>query len=87
MKQTGQSKSDVVIAALKSYLGISSSHERLEAIEQRLSALEEITGLTQSLPEGHPRIECSPRKEHQNKTRLIPKHTNGVQAKNSSNNE
>jgi len=87
MKQTGQSKSDVVIAALKSYLGISSSQERLEAIEQRLSALEEITGVAQSLPEGHPPIECQPRKGRKNKTRLVPKHANGAKAQNSCNNE
>lgn len=60
MKQTGQSKSDIVIAALRSYLGMSSSQQRLEAIEQRLSALEEVAGevkqFTQikSLPEEHP---------------------------------
>jgi|GEM_PF-2228846 len=44
MKQTGQSKSDIVIAALRSYLGMSSSQQRLEEIEQRLSALEEVAG-------------------------------------------
>jgi len=42
MQQTGQSKSDIVIAALRSYLGMSSSQQRLEEIEQRLSALEEV---------------------------------------------
>ncbi|WP_404785393.1 hypothetical protein [Altericista sp. CCNU0014] len=40
MRETGQSKSDVVIAALKSYLGIPPLAERLTAIEQRLAALE-----------------------------------------------
>lgn len=44
MRETGQSKSDIVIAALRSYLGMPSSQERLDEIEQRLSALEEIAG-------------------------------------------
>jgi Arc/MetJ-type ribon-helix-helix transcriptional regulator len=48
MRETGQSKSDVVIAALRSYLGISSPQERLDAIEQRLLALEEMAGEAQS---------------------------------------
>ncbi len=40
MKETGQSKSEIVISALRSYLGIMSCHERLDNVEQRLSALE-----------------------------------------------
>lgn len=42
MNQTGQSKSDIVIEALKVYLGMPSCQERLAAIEQRLATLEEI---------------------------------------------
>jgi hypothetical protein len=40
MQATGQSKSDVVIEALKSYLGIMPANQRLTEIEQRLAALE-----------------------------------------------
>jgi hypothetical protein len=40
MQDTGQSKSDVVIEALKSYLGIQPFTQRLTMIEQRLAALE-----------------------------------------------
>jgi hypothetical protein len=40
MQETGQSKSDVVIEALKSYLGIMPFTQRLTMIEQRLAALE-----------------------------------------------
>jgi hypothetical protein len=40
MHETGQSKSDVVIEALKSYLGIQPFTQRLTVIEQRLAALE-----------------------------------------------
>jgi Ribbon-helix-helix protein, copG family len=40
IKETGQSKSDVVIEALKTYLGILPQAHRLAEIEQRLSALE-----------------------------------------------
>lgn len=53
MKETGQSKSDVVIESLKSYLGISSSQERFASIEQRISALEEITGVLKRLPDAN----------------------------------
>ena len=58
MKETGQSKSEVVIAALQSYLGISSPQERLEVIEQRLSALEEIAELVRAVPEAKQKQEC-----------------------------
>ncbi|GCE94689.1 hypothetical protein NIES46_27480 [Arthrospira platensis NIES-46] len=37
---TGQSKSDLVIDALRSYLGISPQQEKLDQLEVRLSALE-----------------------------------------------
>jgi Arc/MetJ-type ribon-helix-helix transcriptional regulator len=40
VKETGQSKSDVVIEALKTYLGILPQAHRLAEIEQRLSVLE-----------------------------------------------
>ncbi len=40
MQETGQSKSDVVIEALKSHLGIMPFTQRLTVIEQRLAALE-----------------------------------------------
>lgn len=42
MHKTGQSKSDIVIEALKVYLRMPSCQERLAAIEQRLADLEEI---------------------------------------------
>lgn len=41
MKETGQSKTDIVIAALEVYLGMRPCHERLLAIEQKLAELEE----------------------------------------------
>lgn len=40
VRETGQSKSDVVIEALKIYLGLLPQAHRLADIEQRLSALE-----------------------------------------------
>lgn len=40
IQETGQSKSDVVIEALKTYLGIPPQDHRLAEIEQRLTALE-----------------------------------------------
>ena len=40
MQETGRSKSDVVIDALKTYLGILPCTQRLAAIEDRLTALE-----------------------------------------------
>ena len=40
VKATGQSKSDLVIEALKAYLGMASQHNRIEELEMRLSALE-----------------------------------------------
>jgi hypothetical protein len=43
MQETGQSKSDVVIEALKSHLGIMPFTQRLTIIEQRLAALEDLT--------------------------------------------
>ena len=48
MQKTGQSKSDVVISALKSYLGIPSFQERLDEIEQRISELESVVGTKSS---------------------------------------
>ncbi len=42
MDETGQSKSDIVIQALRCYLGMMPCHERLMAIEQRLLALESV---------------------------------------------
>ena len=42
IQETGQSKSDVVIEALKTYLGILPQAHRLAEIEQRLSALEHL---------------------------------------------
>ena len=42
MKATDQSKSEIVIAALENYLGLSPCHDRLTAIEERLSVLETI---------------------------------------------
>jgi hypothetical protein len=43
MQETGQSKSDVVIEALKSHLGIMPFTQRLTIIEERLAALEDLT--------------------------------------------
>lgn len=42
MQETGQSRSDIVIDALKAHLGMMSCHERLDQVEQRLLALEAI---------------------------------------------
>lgn len=42
MHETGQSKSDIVILALRCYLGMAPCYEKLEEMEQRLSALEAI---------------------------------------------
>lgn len=53
IRETGQTKSDIVIAALQAYLGLLPCHRRLEAIEQRLSDVETTIGYGQScaLPE------------------------------------
>lgn len=40
MQHTGQSKSDIVIAALKMYLDLPSCHQRLTQVEERLSEVE-----------------------------------------------
>ncbi len=40
MQHTGESKSDIVIAALKLYLGLPSCHQRLTEVEERLSEVE-----------------------------------------------
>jgi Arc/MetJ-type ribon-helix-helix transcriptional regulator len=51
VKETGQSKSDVVIEALKTYLGVMPQAHRLADIEQRLSALEaSVEGSEDSAP-------------------------------------
>ncbi|MDB9313572.1 hypothetical protein PN462_10715 [Spirulina sp. CS-785/01] len=41
MRETGESKSDIVVSALKYYLGLTPCHQRLEEIEQRLAKLEQ----------------------------------------------
>lgn len=61
MKETGQSKSDVVIAALRSYLGLASPLERLEAIEERLAALEAIAKDVKSFKDTKLHSECHQR--------------------------
>ncbi|MBD2103641.1 YlcI/YnfO family protein [Leptolyngbya sp. FACHB-261] len=43
MQATGQSRSEIVIAALEKYLEIHPCPDRLTLIEKRLSDLEEIT--------------------------------------------
>lgn len=40
MQHTGESKSDIVIAALKAYLELPSFHQRLNAVEKRLADVE-----------------------------------------------
>jgi len=40
MQHTGQSKSDIVIAALKTYLELPSCHQRLTQVEERLAEVE-----------------------------------------------
>lgn len=40
MQQTGESKSEIVIAALETYLEMPSYHQRLTELEQRLSEVE-----------------------------------------------
>ena len=51
MRKTGQSKSEIVVDALRVYLGISPQHDRLESVEERLSALEMHAGLKPVSPE------------------------------------
>jgi Arc/MetJ-type ribon-helix-helix transcriptional regulator len=53
IKETGQSKSDVVIEALKTYLGILPQAHRLADIEQRLSALEASAENSEDSSESH----------------------------------
>jgi Arc/MetJ-type ribon-helix-helix transcriptional regulator len=52
VKETGQSKSDVVIEALKTYLGILPQAHRLAEIEQRLSALETSAEISNDVSSG-----------------------------------
>jgi len=40
MQHTGQSKSDIVIAALETYLELPSCHQRLTQVEERLAEVE-----------------------------------------------
>ncbi|NBD18345.1 MAG: hypothetical protein GVY04_20085 [Cyanobacteria bacterium] len=40
MQHTGQSKSDIVIAALETYLELPSCHQRLTEVEERLAEVE-----------------------------------------------
>ncbi|AFZ43323.1 hypothetical protein PCC7418_1117 [Halothece sp. PCC 7418] len=40
MQHTGQSKSDIVVAALKTYLELPSCHQRLTEVEERLAEVE-----------------------------------------------
>lgn len=54
MRQTGQSKSEIVIDALKVYLGMSPQQDRLDSVEERLSALEVELGLTHRDPAASP---------------------------------
>ncbi len=42
MLETGQSKSDIVIDALRTYLGLKHCEERLAEIEERLTVLESL---------------------------------------------
>lgn len=60
MQVTGQSKSDVVIKALKAYLGLLPCQERLAAIEQRLAALETLL----STPASHHSSDAAPVSHH-----------------------
>lgn len=58
MQETGESKSQLVINALKTYLGVTPCQERLEAIEQRLALLEKIAKEVEELKLLHQHI-CS----------------------------
>ncbi len=60
MQETGQSKSEVVIEALKTYLGMMPCQDRLEAIEQRLARLEEIARESTELLHRHRRNHLLP---------------------------
>ncbi|MGB3495604.1 MAG: hypothetical protein WBA57_22940 [Elainellaceae cyanobacterium] len=53
MEQTGQSRTDVVIAALESYLNMRPCHERLLSIEQKLTELEARTQQSDSARSQH----------------------------------
>ncbi|NJL01635.1 MAG: hypothetical protein HC910_14135 [Spirulinaceae cyanobacterium SM2_1_0] len=54
MRETGQSRSDIAIAALRCYLGLTPCYKRLDSIEERLVALETRLGVRhQIVPESH----------------------------------
>ncbi|MGL5081572.1 MAG: YlcI/YnfO family protein [Microcoleaceae cyanobacterium] len=57
VQATGQSKSDVVVDALRAYLGMSSHQDRIGDLESRLSVLEgQLEHMNQqSLPTSHNR--------------------------------
>ncbi len=53
MEETGQSKTDVVIAALEVYLNMKPCHERLVAIEQKLAEIEKLAQSFDGLSSHH----------------------------------
>jgi hypothetical protein len=58
MEDTGKSKSDVVIEALKFYLGTMPCAMRLAAIEERLASVESLA--ESAHPRKHPILEDTP---------------------------
>lgn len=54
MQETGQSRSDIAIAALQCYLGMTPCHERLKSIEQRLAVLEGQLAVGPKIPADSP---------------------------------
>lgn len=49
IQETGQSRSEIVIEALRLYLGIAPEQARLDSVEERLSAVELELGLGHSV--------------------------------------
>lgn len=62
IRETGQSKSDLVIAALEAYLGMPSHQERFAQIERRVEALEAIAAELSHARGGH--IQDEPQQQH-----------------------
>ncbi|NCJ07988.1 ribbon-helix-helix protein, CopG family [Synechococcales cyanobacterium C] len=62
MQVTGQSKSDIVIDALRTYLGLKHGEERLAEIEERLTVLESLADQAESQRQHG--LEAAPASEH-----------------------
>jgi predicted DNA-binding protein len=78
MHQTGQSKSEIVIEALRVYLGMAPEHIRLDNVEERLAALELELGLLHR----HQHLDSHPSAEHHHPV-VDPQHLGHQQTENS----